>query len=64
MRYFIEPFTQAMNQWDQHSGTLGKDWFTEYDCVGLSGGGFQCMIVPAIDKPHYEIGGDRGVGTT
>jgi hypothetical protein len=43
MQYFLEPAVQAMNYWDAHST------FSQYDFVGLSGGGWTGAVLQALD---------------
>jgi len=43
MRYFFEPAVQAMNYWDANNS------FSQYDMVGLSGGGWTTGLLPALD---------------
>jgi hypothetical protein len=43
MQYFLDPMIQATNYWQRH-GT-----FKEFNCIGLSGGGFTCLYVATYD---------------
>jgi hypothetical protein len=43
MQYFLDPMIQATNYWQQH------ETFKEFNCIGLSGGGFTCLYVATLD---------------
>ena len=54
MQYFVVMAVQAMNYWDAHRS------FSEYDMIGLSGGGWTTTILAAMDpriKKSFPVAG-------
>lgn len=54
MQYFLEPAVQAMNYWDAHST------FSQFDFVGLSGGGWTGTVLKALDPRVRTLISDAG----
>lgn len=54
MGAFLDVAIQAMNFWDAHAGNncsvAASCGFRQYDCIGLSGGGWTCTSLPALDR--------------
>ena len=54
MQYFLEPAVQAMNYWHAHST------FSQYDFIGLSGGGWAGTVLQVLDTRVKTVISDAG----